>query len=198
MKTLKTQIALIGKVLLDEAKNNVDFAERLRVALGAETAFPPRQEHALPALDPLTLAVKGELNEVCLQPLTDEQLKTIISHYMLKPKGRRLKTRGEFIEAILEGAHKRIARGDAFRSERPFVSPSTVQKSAQAASAISAASTSEKLPPSAQTDERVTHPLNLPIHVPQDTGSEEPTTRDIAPRPRPRSEKRRTEPEQPC
>ncbi len=124
--TLETRLAALFDAILEEARRNPRFAEKLAAALEALKAAgdvdTPRKgkggRRAPAAFDPVAIYREGdEVLRQRLAPLELEQLRDIVAEYGMDP-GKlvmKWKTKERVIEHIIETATTRARKGEAFR-----------------------------------------------------------------------------------
>lgn len=127
---LRKKLMDIAKAVADYAERDSDFAERLAVILGAESApkrspeltaaSRPKNRRPPAVLDPVAIAREGEgaLRER-LAALSFEQLRDIVADYGMDP-GKRVMTwkdPARVLERIVEVSVSRATKGNAFRAE---------------------------------------------------------------------------------
>ena len=123
---MKTRLARVFRVILDEAEQNAAFASRLDEALGTSAGHAitsvPRQARGRrsPAvLDPVSGYREGE--EALRSRLRDlglEQLRDIVAEYGMDPDklAMKWKSTDRLIDRIVDVARGRATKGDAFRA----------------------------------------------------------------------------------
>ena len=132
--SLRTVLRDFVKVVVDEAEQNPDFAERLRVVFeynaertdrGRSVATATGLRGARPAnrrppavLDPVSIAAQGEeALRAALAALTLDQLKDIVADYGMDRDRLVMKwrTTNRVVDRIVEVSISREQKGDAFR-----------------------------------------------------------------------------------
>lgn len=125
---LEARLRVVFKAIVEEARQNPDFARRLETALGpteapAGPAAGARRHRRPPApFDPYSIYEhgEGELRRR-LEALDLEELKNMVAEHGMDASKLALKWKSpdRLIELIVVGVAARSHKGDAFRGERP-------------------------------------------------------------------------------
>ena len=132
--SLRTVLRDFVKVVIDEAEQNPDFAERLRVVFKSNAELADKSRSVATAtgskgtrpasrrppalLDPVLLAAQGEeALRAELAALTLDQLKDIVADYGMDRDRLVMKwrTANRVVDRIVEVSITRAQKGDAFR-----------------------------------------------------------------------------------
>ena len=130
----KNSVKILRQVLsavIEEAEHNPDFSAKLELILNATDAtdhIDKKQKDSLsrrtgnrrdPAiLDPVLLVAENEAALVeKLHELTEKELKDIVAEYGMDQSklAMKWKDKERLINLIVEAAHRRASKGDAFR-----------------------------------------------------------------------------------
>ena len=124
--TLETKLAALFDAILEEARRNPKFTEKLAVVLenlksAGDSGTPKKgrgRRRAPAVFDPVAVYQEGdEVLRERLAPLDLEQLRDIVAEHGMDP-GKlvmKWKTRERIIEHIVETAATRAKKGEAFR-----------------------------------------------------------------------------------
>lgn len=111
----------IVKVIEDEAKRNPKFAQRMQAAQDEAAKKIARRRRPPPALN-VESVVKNEGKDALRERLSQldlEQLHDIVSHEGMGQYAARWKNRERVISRIVELAHSRAHKGEAFLNWTP-------------------------------------------------------------------------------
>ena len=115
---VETRLRRISNVIINQAKADADFAEKLDNAISGTIRSVKRRDP--PALDPVELLILSDENNLVehLNALSEEQLKNIISWYRLDLTGRAMHwiKKDQLIHFITESSKSRATKGDVFRT----------------------------------------------------------------------------------
>lgn len=130
-KIAVSRLGLLTNAIIDEAKQNEEFARKLeQIFIGEDyraennasnnvsNPIRPANRRDLAVLDPISLIEEGEeFLTVRLHTLTDKQLKDIIADYGMDPArlAMKWKDRERLINLIIDVSGRRASKGDAFR-----------------------------------------------------------------------------------
>lgn len=123
------RLEAVFEAIIDEARSNKDFAERLERAIAGakEGAGRKANRRAKAVLNPFSLFEAGEQQlRVALAQLHLEQVKDIVAEYGMDRSRLALKWRssGRLADLIVDTVRARVRKGEAFKS----VSPTMVQR----------------------------------------------------------------------
>ncbi|SOC11265.1 hypothetical protein SAMN05880501_106114 [Ureibacillus xyleni] len=117
---IEGKIKNLFQVIIDETKNNNDFAEKISCVFTESKPVQVHKNKRKPALfhPIIILDEKGE--EALLHSLNKldiDQLKDIVAEYGMDPakKVMRWKKKEKFVAHIIEVSHNRLKKGNAFR-----------------------------------------------------------------------------------
>lgn len=114
---VETRLRRISNVIINQAKADADFAEKLDKAITGTIRSVKRRDP--PALDPVELMILGNEDGLIeqLNALSEGQLKDIIAGYRLDLTGRAMhwSKKDQLIDCIIKGARSRATKGDVFR-----------------------------------------------------------------------------------
>ena len=121
-KVLKQKIEDFFELVVSEAEKNEEFAAAMAKIFGAETDENTGTKRVSnrrdkPVLDPIQLAENDALSEKNLLPLTDKELKDIISGFGMDSAklAMKWKNKDRLIQLILNTSYRRATKGNAFR-----------------------------------------------------------------------------------
>ena len=126
--SLKRKLAELFKAVANEAERNPTFSVALQDIFNVLPQEMPKKDsskganrRAAPLLDPIELAVSGELTlRNALAPLSVEQLKDIIAAYGMDQAKLAMKWKdaSRIADRIVEFSLARARKGDAFLGEK--------------------------------------------------------------------------------
>lgn len=115
---IEARLRRISNVIINQAKADDDFAEKLDKAISGTIRSVKRRDP--PALDPVELFILSDENNLVeqLNALSEAQLKDIIACYRLDLTGRAMhwSKKDQLIHFIIESAKSRATKGDVFRA----------------------------------------------------------------------------------
>ena len=115
---VETRLRRISNVIINQAKADADFAEKLDKAISGTIRSVKRRDP--PTLDPVELLILSDENNLVeqLNALSEAQLKDIIAWYRLDLTGRAMhwSKKDQLIHFITESAKSRATKGDVFRA----------------------------------------------------------------------------------
>lgn len=115
---IEARLRLISNVIINQAKADADFAEKLDKAITGTIRSVKRRDP--PALDPVELFIMGDEDGLIeqLNAFSEDQLKDIIAWYRLDLTGRAMhwRKKDQLIHFITESAKSRATKGDVFRT----------------------------------------------------------------------------------
>ena len=115
---VETRLRRISNVIINQAKADADFAEKLDIAITGTIRSVKRRDP--PALDPVELMILGNDDGLIeqLNALSEDQLRNIIACYRLDLTGRAMhwRKKDQLIHFITESAKSRATKGDVFRA----------------------------------------------------------------------------------